>query len=160
MAEGWAPTLDDVARHIPRRTRDTNAPGSDVVLGTFTPATTPTDSQAQAVIDAAVNMVLSVAGPVVQPGLPNASLVQQAARTAAEWRAAADIELAYPNRDADLSVVQELNARAEAAMTALLAVMEQTQTGAIDVVPYWSSPLPPPWADKSPGSGIETIVRG
>jgi hypothetical protein len=157
MAEAWAPALDDVARHIPRRTRDTMTPGSDATLGTFTSSTTPTDGQAQAVIDDAVSAVLASAGTVPATGQPNAPLVQQAARTAAEWRAAADIEIAYPVRDADVQLVDRLNLRAQAAMTALLTVMATTQTGAIEPVPLWMSPDPPPWADTSPGSGTETI---
>jgi hypothetical protein len=158
VAETWAPALDDVARHIPRRTRDTMTPGSDQTLGTFTSATTPTDAQAQAVIDDAVSAVLAAAGPVPVTGQANAALVQQAARTAAEWRAAADIEIAYPVRDADVLLVDRLNARAAAAMTALLTVMATTQTGAIEPVPVWMSPDPPPWADTSPGSGTETVA--
>jgi len=52
VAQSWAPALDDVARHIPTRTRDVKTPGSDKMLGTFTASTTPDDGQAQAVIDA------------------------------------------------------------------------------------------------------------
>lgn len=158
MSETWAPVLDDVARHIPRRTRDTRTPGSDQVLGTFTPDTTPTDAQAQGLIDAACNAVLSAAGPVPAVGQPNYQLVQSAARTAAEWRAAADIEIAYPNRDADVAVAAVLDQRAKDALATLIAVMAQTQTGTIDVFPLWMSPDPPPWADESPGSGTETVM--
>ena len=157
MSETWAPALDDVARHIPRRTRDTRTPGSDSVLGTFTPDTTPTDAQAQAVIDAACNAILSSAGPVPLVGTPNYALISAAARTAAEWRAAADIEIAYPNRDADVAVYVQLDSRAKDAYTTLLAVMAQTQTGTVDVLPIWMSPDPPPWADISPGSGTQTV---
>src|SRR5258706_13579277 len=128
MAEAWAPALDDVARHIPRRTRDTMTPGSDATLGTFTSSTTPTDGQAQSVIDDACSAVLAAAGPVPATGLPNAPLVQQAARTAAEWRAAADIEIAYPVRDADPPAFDQLNPRAEAALRRLLTLTAPTQT--------------------------------
>jgi len=158
VAEAWAPALDDVARHIPRRTRDTMTPGSDATLGTFTASTTPTDAQAQSVIDDACSAVLAAAGPVPAAGMPNAPLVQQAARTAAEWRAAADIEIAYPVRDADVRVFDQLNLRASAALQTLLNVMAQTQTGAIEPVPLWMSPDPPPWADTSPGSGTELVI--
>src|SRR5258707_14365369 len=71
-------------------------PGSDATLGTFTASTTPTDGQAQSVIDDACSAVLAAAGPVPATGQPNAPLVQQAARTAAEWRAAAAIETPHP----------------------------------------------------------------
>src|SRR5260221_11612629 len=100
MAEAWSPALDDVARHIPRRTRDTMTPGSDATLGTFTASTTPTDGQAQSVIDDACSAVLAAAGPVPATGQPNAPLVQQAARTAAEWRAAAALGTCHPARGA------------------------------------------------------------
>src|SRR5258707_6274825 len=99
MAEAWSPALDDVARHIPRRTRDTMTPGSDATLGTFTASTTPTDGQAQSVIDDACSAVLAAAGPVPATGQPNAPLVQQAARTAAESPTAPGIEIAHPGRD-------------------------------------------------------------
>src|SRR5258707_2133451 len=98
MAEAWSPALDDVARHIPRRTRDTMTPGSDATLGTFTASTTPTDAQAQSVIDDACSAVLAAAGPVPATGQPNAPLVQQAARTAADWRVSRRIERADPLR--------------------------------------------------------------
>src|SRR6266700_7041597 len=99
MVEAWAPALDDVARHIPRRTRDTRTPGSDATLGTFTASTTPTDDQAGKIIDDAVNTIISAAGVLPPAGDPNYPQVSQAARVAAEWRAAADIEVAYPVRD-------------------------------------------------------------
>ena len=156
--EAWAPALDDVARHIPRRTRDTRTPGSDALLGTFTSSTTPTDAQAQAVIDTAVNAVVAAAGAIPAVTDPNGPLVQAAAKTAAEWRAAADIEVAYPNRDADLVVYAQLDQRAKDAMTALLRAMVSTQTGAVEPVPIWQSPPPPAWADLSPGSGVDWLA--
>jgi hypothetical protein len=158
MAEAWAPALDDVARHIPTRTRDTRTPGSDAMLGTFTPSTTPTDSQAQAVIDDAVSSVLSVAGQLPAPGTQFYQQVSVAARVAAEWRAAADIEVAYPNRDADIRVFAQLDARAKDALAALLTVMAHTETGAVESVPVWQMPAPPAWSDVDPGSGTETIA--
>lgn len=158
MTEVWAPELSDVAQHIPTRTRDTATPGSDTMLGTFTSTTTPTATQAQAVIDAAVNDVLAVAGPVPDLSNPNGPLIQAAAKTAAEWRAAADIEVAYPNRDADVRVFAQLDQRAKDAMAALLEAMAHTDTGVIEAEPIWQSPAPPSWADSSPGSGVDQIA--
>lgn len=157
MTEAWAPALEDVARHIPRRTRDTQTPGSDTMLGTFTPSTTPTDVQAQAVTDDAVNTVISAAGTMPPVTDPNYTQVTTAAKIAAEWRAAADIEVAYPVRDADVRVFAQLDQRAKDAMTALIEVMAHTETGAIEPVPIWMSPDPPPWADTSPGSGVNLV---
>jgi hypothetical protein len=147
MAEAWAPSLDDVARHIPRRTRDATVPGSDRMLGTFTPNTTPTDGQAQAVIDEVVAGIVAEYGPL--PASPPAS-DQIAARSAAAWRAAADIEIAYPNRDADVSVYAELDKRAVEAMETYLAVLEAAGAGTVDVLPSWAAPDPvgiAPWGD-------------
>jgi hypothetical protein len=157
VAEAWAPTLADVGRHIPTRTRDTRTPGSDTMLGTFTPATTPTIDQAQSVIDDAVNWVLATAGPMPPQASTAYDMVSQAARTAAAWRAAADIEVAYPNRDADIRVAAQLDVRAKDALAALLRAMVETETGVVEPVPVWQSPAPPPWADIDPGAGTEAI---
>jgi hypothetical protein len=158
--EPWAPTLSDVARHIPRRTRDTKTPGSDKLLGTFTASTTPTSDQAQAVIDAVVGTLLAGTGPLPAAGTAVMD-IQTAARTAAEWRAAADIELAYPLRDADVQVYDQLNARAADALATLKQVLAQAGGGQVDVAtPYWGFPAPPPWGDLSPGSGVEALPAG
>src|SRR6266705_3510934 len=98
--EPWAPGLDEVARHIPRRTRDSRTPGSDKMLGTFTDSTTPNAGQAQAFIDAAVRIIIADVGPLPTAGVPTLIAgLQASARDAAEWRAVADIEIAYPNRE-------------------------------------------------------------
>ena len=157
MAEPWAPTLEDVARHIPTRTRDTRTPGEDVMLGTFTAGTTPDDSQAQAAIDAAVRDVLSRTGPL---DTGDGELLD-AARGAAEWRAAADIELAYPNRDADVHVADQLDARAKYELDTLLARMQGQGEGPLplETVPAWSAPDPPPWADSDPDQRRLTLAE-
>lgn len=157
MAESWAPTLDGVARHIPTRTRDSALPGSDVLRVTFTATTTPTAEQAQASIDGAVNSVLSVSGVLPGPADAHYPLISQAARIAAEWRAAADIELAYPNRDADVQVYAALNARAEDALATLLRALVEAGESNVAEFPVWMAPPPPPWADLDPGSGTRTI---
>jgi len=147
MAEAWAPTLDDVARHIPTRTRDTKTPGSAALLGTFTASTTPTADQAQAHIDAAVLGILSQTGTL---DITDAGLLAQA-RVAAEWRSAADIEIAYPNRDADVAVYSQLDARAKYELAMLLRRLQAQGEGEPASVPYWSAPDPPPYADMDPG---------
>lgn len=150
MAEAWAPGLDDCARLIPTRTRDTKTPGSDALLGTFTASTTPDAGQAQAAIDAAVLAVLSQTGPLDPL---DGDLLDQA-RNAAAWRAAADIELAYPDRAADVQVADQLNTRAQYELTLLLrrlAAQGEGEGGAETSVPAWSAPAPPPYADRDPG---------
>lgn len=128
-------------------------PGSDQLLGTFTASTTPTDSQAQAVIDQVVAVLTADAGSI-PANLPG---VQVAARTAAEWRAAADIEVAYPVRDADVQVYAQLDARANAAYATLFRVLAEAGAGLVDVEPSWGFPPSPPWGDLSPGSGADPL---
>src|SRR5258708_15611048 len=103
-------------------------PGSDATLGTFTASTTPTDGQAQSVIDDACSAVLAAAGPVPATGQPNAPLVQQAARTAAEWRAAAAIQNASPRRGAAAPGFDPPKPRPDAAPPPPLHVMAATTT--------------------------------
>lgn len=142
--EPWAPTLSDVARHVPTRTRAySGTPGSDRLLGTFTEDTTPTAEQAQADIDAAVRAVLAAVGPIPTSGDPvDVGALQSAARDAAEWRAAADIELAYPNRDADVSVARDLDLRAKDALAALRLALAEAGTGEVALAPWWAFPDP------------------
>jgi hypothetical protein len=150
----WAPGLDDVARHIPTRTRDVKNPGSDTMLGTFTANTTPTDGQAQAVIDAAVGSVLSQTGTLD----PNDAALGDQARAAVEWRAAADIEISYPNRDADVHVYDQLDARAKYELATLLRRLQILGEGAPESVPYWSAPDPPVYADMDPGDYTQPLA--
>jgi hypothetical protein len=151
--ESWAPTLPDVARHIPTRTRDVRTPGSDKLLGTFTTTTTPSGDQAQAVIDTVVGTLLASVGALPD----NHPDLYVSARSACEWRAAADIEIAYPNRDADVAVYEQLDARAQAAWSAFttaLANIGGSPTGPDDL-PMYQFPPGPPWGDLSPGSGAD-----
>lgn len=148
MAESWAPGVDDVARHIPTRTRDTRTPGSDTLLGTFTSSTTPTTDQAQSVIDDAVNGILAAVGDLPTSPDEMVQRCQVAARSAAEWRAAADIEVAYPNRDADVRVFAQLDQRAKDELATLKLAMQQANAGVVDVLPFWQMPDAPPWADQ------------
>jgi hypothetical protein len=128
------------------------------MLGTFTASTTPTDEQAQQVIDDAVAGLEAAAGDIPDMMTTSPDLAV-AMRTYVEWRAAADIELAYPNRDADLQMADRLTARAEAAYQVVMQGLAAIGGGTIDVLPDWAFPDPPPYADQSPGSGIEFLVK-
>jgi hypothetical protein len=120
----WAPTLADVARHVPTRSRDTTTPGSDALLNTFTEATTPTAEQAQSFIDQAVQWVISECGQLLLD-LPPTDELMVSARTAAEWRAAADIEVAYSlNRDPDVRLFQVFDTRAKDALATVKLAMQ------------------------------------
>lgn len=139
--ERWAPSLSDVARHIATRTRDFSTPGSDRLLNTFTENTTPTAESAQADIDAAVRSIIAEVGALPTSGDPDTILVvEAAARDAAEWRAAADIEIAYPNRDATVQVARDLDARAKDALARLKIVLLEAGTGLVGEAPAWSFP--------------------
>lgn len=159
MPESWAPGLSDVGRHIPTRTRDASVPGSDRMLGTFTATTTPTDAQAQQVIDDAVAVLLADVGELPSTGAQWPE-IQQAARQVIEWRAAADIEIAYPNRDADVRVAAVLDMRAKDALATLKRILAEADSGLAAAEPVWQFPDPPPWGDKSPGSGTDYLATG
>lgn len=145
----WMPSLADVADHIPTRTRPTaEFAGSDAMLGTFTSETTPTDEQAARLIRRATAWVEGVVG------VPVAATVRQLASAAAALRAAYWVELAYPERDADVAVYDRLRDEAASALTS--AVLQNAALGAItpsptipDDVSSFSFPAAPAWADRT-----------
>jgi hypothetical protein len=144
----WAPFLSDVGDFVPHKTRDLTG-GVDLILGTFTGATTPTDEQAHRILDGAITMVAGVtdlAGTAVGQLSP---ALYPLARRAAAIRAAADIELAFPERTTDMSVYSALNARALAELASLQAAATHTGTGPVEATPVWDFPDPPNWADDN-----------
>jgi hypothetical protein len=155
--EPWAPDVSDVARHIPTRTRDTKTPGSDALLGTFNGNTTPSDSVAQQMIDDTVASLEAQFGDM--PGIasqhPDAAT---AIRVYVEWRVAADIELAYPNRDADIQTAAALDKRAVAQLAVVAAALAVSEVGTTAVNPDGNFPVPDAYADQSPGSGAEFML--
>lgn len=162
--EPWAPSVADVAKRIPTRTRDTRSPGSDRLLHTFTPDTTPDDGAAYNAIEAAVAWVMGQVDDSLDYG--DAQMTTHA-RAAAEWRAAADIELSYPNRDADIRVYQWLDQRAKDEMEALvkyITIVTGKPPGGVghNVVHsvVWVSLAPPPWADIDPDYRFRYGIAG
>ncbi|MFI7125991.1 hypothetical protein ACIBQ1_09875 [Nonomuraea sp. NPDC050153] len=140
MAEPWTPSLEQVADHIPTRTRDPNSPGDTSLLGTFTGVTEPTDEQARRHIAAAVAEVLAAVGGTV-PATP--TFLGHLASEAAALRAAADIELAYPNRNADADRFAQLDQRAKDALQRLIdAINDQGSGPEGSLLPVWSMPEP------------------
>lgn len=124
-------------------------PGADRLLGTFTETTTPSAEQAQADIDAAVRGVVAAVGPIPVAGDPQTvGALQAVAREAAEWRAAADIEIAYPNRDADVRLAAQLDLRAKDALAALRVAYAEAAAGIVEALPQWAFPDPPAWGDS------------
>lgn len=78
--------------------------------------------------------------------LPPTDELMAAARTAAEWQAAADIEVAYPlNRDPDVQLFRVLDQRAKDALATVKLAMQGEGVGQVDLVPYWHFPpsIPP-----------------
>jgi hypothetical protein len=134
--EPWAPSLEEVAGHIPTRTRDGATPGSDALTNTFSDTTTPTESQAQRITDAAVATVAGAVGTIITTKL------EPLARDAAGWRAAADIELAYPQREADVSFYTQLDDRAKLALARLLETAGEQGGGPDALLPVWCFPEP------------------
>lgn len=145
MAETWTPTLEQVADHIPTRTRDSTQPGDTTLLGTFTAATEPTDEQARRHIAAACSELLGAIGGAL-PALP--SFLAGLASEAAALRAAADIELGYPNRNADSDRWTQLDQRAKDLLQRLIdAVNDQGKGPEGSLLPVWAMPDPPWWGD-------------
>lgn len=141
----WAPTLEHVADHIPTRTRDKTATGDDSLLMTFTANTTPTNEQAQRHIALAVDEVLAAIGGTL-PATP--IYLTGLATKAAALRAAADIELAYPDRNADVSVFEQLDQRAKDALQRLIDACNDAGGGTEgSLVPVYSFPDPALYGD-------------
>lgn len=142
MAEIWAPTLVEVAGCIPTRTADVTNPGSDEYLNTFTDNTRPTGVQAQVIIDHAVSDV-KAAVTSVTPAL------ESVAKNAAMWRAAADIELAYPDRNADIDTYRALDERARYEWDRFLEAAGNQGSSTNSGTPLWAMPVPAWWGDRN-----------
>ncbi|MCK2219700.1 hypothetical protein MF672_038780 [Actinomadura sp. ATCC 31491] len=145
MAELWTPTLEQVADHIPTRTRNAASPGDTALSGTFSAQTEPTDEQARRHIAAAVAEVLGAVGGAV-PTAP--TFLYHLASEAAALRAAADIELAYPNRNADADRFPQLDQRAKDALDRLKQAMDDQGSGTEgSLLPQWAFPEPAWYGD-------------
>ncbi len=143
----WTPSLEQVADHIPTRTRDAATPGDTALLGTFSSVTEPTDEQARRHIAAAVAEVLAAVGGSV-PATP--TFLYELASEAAALRAAADIELAYPNRNADVDRFPQLDQRAKDALQRLVDAVNDAGSGPEGVLlPVYAFP-DPPWHGDYP----------
>ncbi|WP_326829684.1 hypothetical protein OIE13_05980 [Streptosporangium sp. NBC_01810] len=161
MSVPWVPSLEQVAGHIPARTRATTHPGANnedaLPKGTFTAETQPTDEVAGRFIAAAVAQVAGRVGTV--PSTP--TYLVGLATAAAALRAAADIELAYGSdrdadrdankdavRDIDTQIYERLDARAGKALADLVDAIGQGGGGPSgQLLPQWSMPEPPAWGD-------------
>jgi hypothetical protein len=142
VAEPWAPDLAEVGSRIPSKTIAQTTAGDTTPTGTFNDKTMPTDVLAQPIVNGAIATIadsVAAIGPLLYP----------LAKDAAAWRAAADIELAYPARNADIKALYEaLNERAKLALERLRAAADVAGSGTDATVPSWSMPDPVPWGDK------------
>lgn len=138
----WAPTLEDVAACVPTRTANVTLPGTDDYLNTFTADTRPTDVQAILVIGKAVADVLGAVSSVTVR-------LEPLAKNAAMWRAAADIELAYPDRNADANYYAQLDERARYEWALFIGAAEEEGSSNSAGVPQWSMPPPVWWGDRN-----------
>jgi hypothetical protein len=135
----WVPFLSDVADQIPHKSQDLTV-GSDVLLMTFTGTTRPDDATAQRITDSATATVLATVPTVT-------AAMASTAKAAVVFRAAADIELAFPERTVDMTVYDRLNDRANAELKTLQGLADQTGNSAEALDPMWSFPEAPAWAD-------------
>ena len=143
VAEPWAPSLVEVGSRIPSKTRDQSVPGSSELLGTFDSRTSPTDVMVAPIVTGAVAVVASAIG-MIGPALYPLAL------DAAAWRAAADIELAYPERRGDVEdLYPELDKRARLALERLREAADDSGSGTDASLPVWSMLPPPPWGDEN-----------
>lgn len=143
VAEGrpdWAPFLSDVADYVPTRTVDLTVPGSDLLLMTFNANTQPNGDSVQRILDRALRAILSVV-PQITPAL------SELAASAVAIRTAADVELAYPERNADVNVYNQLSNRAQLELDRLIQAAETSGGGAVATFPAWSFPPPVPWGN-------------
>jgi hypothetical protein len=133
----WVPSLRNVADYVPTRTVPVDTPGSMTPLGTFNSTTVPTDEMVDRIAKGAASWVSSKAG-VVDPDL------YEFATSVAAVRAAAFVELAYPTRDGDASVYEELFKQSDAGLAALIVAngaAGETPPGE-GLLPQWSFPDP------------------
>lgn len=137
----WTPSLVQVAAYIPSRTRKQNNLAADELAGTFTDVTTPTDQTVTATfIPNAVAEVTGVCGVIP-------ATLGTLATEAAALRAAADIELAYAERDADVEVYRDLDQRAKDALARLLEACRDAGGTGEATLPVWAFPDPPWYGD-------------
>jgi hypothetical protein len=137
----WAPTLAQVAAYVPKRTRPVGDT-SDDPLGTFTAATRPTDAIVYSLIADAVRWVLA------RTGVPATNrAAADAATVAAAIRAAGMVELGYPGEDPDTNTADILLDQANKALADVQAAADTDPNPASQLMPTWSFPDPPKWAD-------------
>jgi hypothetical protein len=123
-AAPWAPSLRQVAVHIPSRTRsvDTNRP-----LGVFSDDTEPSGDDVTRIIESATAFVAGMVGkPIVSAAYGLTSTAT--ALWAAYWT-----EIAWPERDADISLAARLREDALLLIETAKAVNLGAGGGTVDI---------------------------
>lgn len=146
----WTPTRQRVASYVPSRPLVPVADGRNVDLMTFDETTRPTGGQVDQLIVDAVNWVTDETGAL------DSSLFESATACAA-IRAAAFVELGYPERNDPMkstanTTSDRLFKQAEQ-MLARLAARNEAITGTdpaipAPLLPLYSFPDPPAWGDQ------------
>jgi hypothetical protein len=148
----WTPNRQRVASYVPSRPLVPAADGSNTDLQTWDSSTRPTGGQVDVIIMDAVNWVLDATGELD-------STLYQSANAVAAIRAAAFIELGYPERNDPMkstanTTSDRLFKQAELMLAALVA-RNKALTGAdgddpepvFEIAPMWSFPAAPSWGD-------------
>jgi hypothetical protein len=148
----WTPTRQRVASYVPSRPLVPAADGSNTDLMTFGPTTRPTGGQVDVIIMDAVNWVTAATGTLDES-------LHQSANAVAAIRAAAFIELGYPERSDPMkstanTTSDRLFKQADQMLAALVA-RNKAITGAdgddpdpvFEIVPAWSFPAASPYGD-------------
>ena len=145
MANAWDPTTVQVADYVTSRTVSAATPGDDTPLGDFTADTYPTGDQVNRIIQGSSSWVSAEAGSID-------TTLYDLATTVAALHAAAMVELTYPERNADVSVVAERLLdeahRHLETLTRANAGIGQSGPDAVSMIPQYSFPGPPWYGDK------------
>lgn len=137
----WAPTLTQVASHVPWLTVSTAVPGAQEYLNTFTSATSPPDAVATSHIDEACTLI-AAAIPTMPAG------IYSLAATVAARLAAATLAAAYARTDDDARRAAALLALANTALKGLIESADNEGAAVLSPVPVLRGPDPVPWGDS------------
>ncbi len=149
----WTPTRQRVASYVPSRPLVPAADGSNTDLMTFDSTTRPAGGQVDVMIGDAVNWVTDATGLLDET-------LHQSANACAAIRAAAFVELGYPERDnagkATANTTSDRLFKQSDSMLAALVLRNKALTGvdgddpepAFEVLPQYSFPAPSPYGDS------------
>lgn len=144
----WLPNVTEVGDWIPERTLAVASapPDSDSEIGTFNADTRPTGAQVDQLIFAAASLVAARCGTI------DPSLYGLAGKAAAV-RAAAFVEVTYPQREGGTNQYEQLLQIADSMLDGLavanLGLTGTAPGGDSSLLPVYSFPDPGTWSDTS-----------